>query len=90
MDTGILEKSSQADKISPTQNAPQATVTNGSLICVIVFTGKEPNKALGLSSLKREDCVPEYDDLDETATKTLNDWYTFFSKRYNIVGKVVR
>jgi hypothetical protein len=21
--------------------------------------------------------------------KTLNDWYTFFEKRYNIVGKVV-
>ncbi|KAF2427795.1 progesterone binding protein-like protein [Tothia fuscella] len=55
-----------------------------------VFTGKEPNKALGLSSLKPEDCIPDYADLDETATKTLNDWYTFFSKRYNVVGKVQR
>ncbi|TID27615.1 Meiotically up-regulated protein [Venturia nashicola] len=53
-----------------------------------VFTGKEPNRALGLSSLKLEDCVPKWDDLDETATKTLNDWYTFFSKRYNVVGKI--
>lgn len=56
----------------------------------IVFTGKEPNRALGLSSLKPEDCVPEWEDLDETSKKTLDDWYTFFSKRYNIVGKVQR
>jgi hypothetical protein len=42
-----------------------------------------------LSSLKLEDCIPKWDDLDETALKTLNDWYTFFSKRYNIVGKMV-
>lgn len=55
-----------------------------------VFTGKEPNRALGLSSLKPEDCVPEWEDLDETAQKTLNDWYTFFSKRYNVIGKVKR
>jgi membrane-associated progesterone receptor component len=56
----------------------------------IVFTGKEPNKALGLSSLKPEDCIPEWEDLDETGQKTLNDWFTFFSKRYNVVGKVQR
>jgi len=40
--------------------------------------------------LKPEDCVPEWEDLDETAQKTLNDWYTFFSKRYNVIGKVKR
>ncbi|KIW01645.1 uncharacterized protein PV09_06831 [Verruconis gallopava] len=55
-----------------------------------VFTGKEPNRALGLSSLKPEDCVPEWEDLDDSSKKTLDDWYTFFSKRYNIVGKVKR
>jgi hypothetical protein len=55
-----------------------------------VFTGREPNRALGLSSLKPEDCVPEWEDLDETGLKTLNDWFTFFSKRYNVVGKVQR
>merc|ERR1712059_43212 len=47
-----------------------------------VFTGKEPNRALGLSSLKPEDCIPEWEDLDEGSKKTLDDWYTFFSKRY--------
>ena len=63
---------------------------NANAVLLLVFTGKEPNKALGLSSLKLEDCVPEYDDLDESSRKTLDDWYTFFSKRYNIVGKVQR
>lgn len=53
-----------------------------------VFAGKEPNRALGKSSLKPEDCVPDYSTLSETETKTLNDWHTFFSKRYNIVGRL--
>ncbi|KAJ4395491.1 hypothetical protein N0V91_010803 [Didymella pomorum] len=53
-----------------------------------VFAGKEPNRALGKSSLKPEDCVPDHSTLSETETKTLNDWHTFFSKRYNIVGRL--
>ncbi|KAJ8113800.1 hypothetical protein OPT61_g4159 [Boeremia exigua] len=53
-----------------------------------VFAGKEPNCALGKSSLKPEDCVPDYSTLSESETKTLNDWHTFFSKRYNIVGRL--
>ncbi len=31
---------------------------------------------------------PEWKDLDAKEQSTLNDWVTFFSKRYNIVGKV--
>ncbi|PVH95222.1 cytochrome b5 [Periconia macrospinosa] len=53
-----------------------------------VFTGKEPNRALGLSSTKPEDCVSDYSGLSEKELQTLNDWYTFFSKRYNIVGRL--
>ena len=53
-----------------------------------VFAGKEPNRALGKSSLKPEDCVSDYSTLSETETKTLNDWHTFFSKRYNIIGRL--
>lgn len=56
----------------------------------IVFTGKDASRALAKSSLKAEDCVPEWEDLDATEKKTLDDWYTFFSKRYNVVGKVVK
>ncbi|PSN61733.1 progesterone binding protein-like protein [Corynespora cassiicola Philippines] len=53
-----------------------------------VFTGKEPNAALGKSSLKPEDCVSDYSDLTDEQKKVLNDWHTFFSKRYNIVGRL--
>jgi len=53
-----------------------------------VFAGKDASRALAKSSLKPEDCVPEWEDLPETEKKTLNDWITFFSKRYNIVGTV--
>ncbi|KAG0216494.1 hypothetical protein BGX28_000008 [Mortierella sp. GBA30] len=51
------------------------------------FAGKDASKALGMSSLKAEDCVPDYSDLSEKERKTLDDWYTFFEKRYPIVGK---
>ncbi|KAJ5495658.1 Membrane steroid-binding protein 2 [Penicillium diatomitis] len=53
-----------------------------------VFAGKDASRALARSSLKPEECVPEWHDLDEKEKKTLDEWYTFFSKRYNIVGKV--
>ncbi|KAJ4301454.1 hypothetical protein N0V90_003546 [Kalmusia sp. IMI 367209] len=53
-----------------------------------VFTGKEPNRALGLSSLKPEDCISDYSNLSEKEIQVLNDWHTFFSKRYNIVGRL--
>ncbi|KAJ9636665.1 hypothetical protein, variant [Exophiala oligosperma] len=53
-----------------------------------VFAGKDPSRALALSSLKPEDCVPEWGDLDDKYQTVLDEWYTFFSKRYNIVGKV--
>ncbi|KAK5168353.1 uncharacterized protein LTR77_006923 [Saxophila tyrrhenica] len=53
-----------------------------------VFAGKDASRALAQSSLKPEDCRPDWQDLDDTSKKTLNDWYTYFSKRYNIKGKV--
>lgn len=54
----------------------------------LVFAGKEPNKALGLSSLKPGDCISDYSALSDKEKQTLNDWHTFFSKRYNIVGRL--
>ncbi|KAN0085120.1 Cytochrome b5-like heme/steroid binding domain containing protein [Elaphomyces granulatus] len=53
-----------------------------------VFAGKDPSRALATSSLKAEDCIPKWDDLEEKDIKVLDDWYTFFSNRYSIVGKV--
>ncbi|KAF2816179.1 putative progesterone binding protein [Mytilinidion resinicola] len=53
-----------------------------------VFAGKEPNRALAQSSLKLEDCIADWENLDDKEKGVLADWFTFFSKRYNIVGKL--
>lgn len=53
-----------------------------------VFAGKDPSRALALSSLKPADCVAEWDDLDDKYKTVLDEWFSFFSKRYNVVGKV--
>ncbi|KAL1977993.1 hypothetical protein VTN31DRAFT_852 [Thermomyces dupontii] len=53
-----------------------------------VFAGKDPSRALAKSSLKPEDCVPDWYDLDDKEKTVLDEWFTFFSKRYNIVGRV--
>lgn len=52
------------------------------------FAGKDGSKALGMSSLKPEDAVPDYSTLPENEMKVLDDWHSFFSKRYNIVRRV--
>ncbi|KAF7362611.1 putative steroid-binding protein 3 [Mycena venus] len=54
-----------------------------------IFAGKDGSKGLGMSSLKEEHAVPDYVDLSETDRKVLDDWHGFFTKRYNIVGKVI-
>ena len=53
-----------------------------------VFAGKDASKALGMSSLKPEHAIADYSDLPEKEMKVLDDWHGFFSKRYNIMGKV--
>lgn len=53
-----------------------------------VFAGKDPSRGLACSSLKPEDCRPDWYDLDDKEKTVLDEWFTFFSKRYNIVGKV--
>jgi len=53
-----------------------------------IFAGKDGSKGLGMSSLKNEDAIPDYSTLPESEMKVLNDWHAFFSKRYNIVGRV--
>ncbi|KAF8149347.1 cytochrome b5 [Crassisporium funariophilum] len=53
-----------------------------------IFAGKDGSRGLGMSSLKPDDAVADYKTLDEKDMKVLDDWHAFFSKRYNIVGKV--
>jgi hypothetical protein len=53
-----------------------------------VFAGKDASRALAQSSLKAEEARPDWYDLSDEHKKVLADWYTFFSKRYNIKGQV--
>ncbi|EIW83107.1 cytochrome b5 [Coniophora puteana RWD-64-598 SS2] len=54
-----------------------------------IFAGKDGSKGLGMSSLKVEDAVPDWSGLPDNEKKVLDDWHSFFSKRYNVVGRVV-
>ncbi|KAI1425074.1 cytochrome b5-like heme/steroid binding domain-containing protein [Xylaria sp. FL1777] len=53
-----------------------------------IFAGKDASRALAKTSTKPEDVQPEWQDLNENEKRVLNDWVTFFSKRYNVVGVV--
>ncbi|KDR67877.1 hypothetical protein GALMADRAFT_257777 [Galerina marginata CBS 339.88] len=53
-----------------------------------IFAGKDGSRGLGMSSLKPEDALADYSTLDEKDKKVLDDWHAFFTKRYNVVGKV--
>ncbi|KAI0182913.1 cytochrome b5-like heme/steroid binding domain-containing protein [Xylaria flabelliformis] len=53
-----------------------------------VFAGKDASRALAKTSTKPEDVQPEWRDLDDKEKGVLNDWITFFSNRYNVVGLV--
>ncbi|GMM46345.1 hypothetical protein DAPK24_029200 [Pichia kluyveri] len=58
-----------------------------------VFVGKDASRALGKSSVDPIDTDPsvswDYSNLDDKQRKTLDDWYKFFEKRYDIVGTIV-
>ncbi|GAA5928608.1 cytochrome b5-like heme/steroid binding domain-containing protein [Sporobolomyces koalae] len=54
-----------------------------------IFTGKDASKALGKSSLKAEDADSDYSSLTAEEKGVLDDWEKYFTKRYNIIGKVV-
>ncbi|KAK7014397.1 putative steroid-binding protein 3 [Favolaschia claudopus] len=54
-----------------------------------IFAGKDGSKGLGMSSLKEEHAVSDYSELSDAERKVLDDWHAFFSKRYNVVGRVV-
>ncbi|KAH8820814.1 cytochrome b5-like heme/steroid binding domain-containing protein [Xylogone sp. PMI_703] len=53
-----------------------------------VFVGNDASRALAKSSTKPEDVRPDWYDLPDKEKGVLNDWVTYFSKRYNIVGVV--
>lgn len=53
-----------------------------------VFAGRDASRALALTSTKAEDVRPDWSDLSDKEKGVLEDWNTFFSKRYNVVGWV--
>ncbi|KAG9085153.1 hypothetical protein FS749_004654 [Ceratobasidium sp. UAMH 11750] len=53
-----------------------------------LLAGKDASVALGKSSLKPEDTIPNYSTLEPSERQTLDQWHSFFSKKYNVVGKV--
>ncbi|KAJ1536825.1 hypothetical protein HK405_014996, partial [Cladochytrium tenue] len=57
-----------------------------------IFAGRDASKALAISSLKEEDCVPVDDpaSLTPEQAKTLEKWVGFFSSKYDVVGTVAK
>lgn len=53
-----------------------------------VFTGRDASCALGKTSLEESDCHDDISGLSDKEVETMEDWYTFFGYRYNIVGRV--
>ena len=52
------------------------------------FAGKDASRALGKMSTDPKDVDADWSGLDDKEKGVLNDWITFFSKRYNVVGVV--
>ena len=53
-----------------------------------IFAGKEVARALGLMSLKEEDCSADLNGLNEKQLHTLHEWEEKFKAKYDIVGTV--
>ncbi|KAI9827503.1 MAG: hypothetical protein M1832_004853 [Thelocarpon impressellum] len=53
-----------------------------------IFAGKDASRALAKSSLEAGDARAEWQDLGDKEKGVLADWFTFFSKRYNVVGVI--
>ncbi|EUC63897.1 cytochrome b5-like heme/steroid-binding domain protein [Rhizoctonia solani AG-3 Rhs1AP] len=54
-----------------------------------LLAGKDASVALGKSSLKQEDAIPDYSQLEPSEMQTLDQWHGFFTKKYSVVGKVI-
>ncbi|KAK9474804.1 cytochrome b5-like heme/steroid binding domain-containing protein [Dipodascopsis tothii] len=53
-----------------------------------IFAGKDASRGLAKSSLKPEDANEVYADLPANELGVLDDWYSYFSQRYNVMGTV--
>ncbi|KAI8825202.1 cytochrome b5-like heme/steroid binding domain-containing protein [Fimicolochytrium jonesii] len=55
-----------------------------------IFAGKDASRALAKSSLKAEDVVADIQGLTEKEVETLEQWETFYRKKYPVVGRLVQ
>ncbi|MBE3044129.1 hypothetical protein IMZ48_16470 [Candidatus Bathyarchaeota archaeon] len=74
--------------VSETPHTTQPPVRSHAESPPKAFAGHDASRALGLLSTKPEDVRPDWYDLDDVEKDTLNKWFTYFSKRYNVVGTV--
>lgn len=54
----------------------------------IVYAGKDPSRALALSSVRPEDCIAELADLEDVHKTVLGEWYARFKQTYQVVGRM--
>ncbi|KAK7203553.1 cytochrome b5-like heme/steroid binding domain-containing protein [Myxozyma melibiosi] len=54
-----------------------------------IFAGKDGSHGLAKSSLKPEHAIPTTEGLEPNELGVLDDWFSYFSQRYNIMGVVV-
>lgn len=54
-----------------------------------MFVGKDASRGLAKSSLDSSDATADLEGLTEKELKVLDDWYSYYSQRYNIMGRVV-
>ncbi|KAJ3574921.1 hypothetical protein NP233_g1437 [Leucocoprinus birnbaumii] len=54
-----------------------------------IYAGKDGSRGLGKTSLTAEDAIADYGDLSKQEKKVLDNWYKYFLKRYNVIGRVI-
>ncbi|KAF9577465.1 hypothetical protein BGW38_007310, partial [Lunasporangiospora selenospora] len=78
-----ISTSSTASSTTLAATSPISKLGVGSLLTSSMSVS---GNALGKNSLKVEDCVGDISSLNDEETKALDNWFTFFEKRYPIVG----
>ncbi|ETN36778.1 uncharacterized protein HMPREF1541_09056 [Cyphellophora europaea CBS 101466] len=53
-----------------------------------IYAGKDPSRALALSSVRPEDCIAELADLEDVHKTVLGEWYARFKQTYQVVGRM--
>lgn len=55
-----------------------------------IFAGKDGSHGLAKSSLKSEHAISTTEGLQPNELAVLDDWFSYFSQRYDIMGTLVQ